>query len=53
LGIRLAASVYPAVMLGLGLVCLAVYPIGKTLNRRIQDELAERRQRAGATAAAS
>jgi glycoside/pentoside/hexuronide:cation symporter, GPH family len=53
LGIRLGASVYPAVMLGLGLVCLVVYPIGKTLNRRIQDELAERRQQAGATAAAS
>jgi hypothetical protein len=30
-------------MLGLGIVCLVVYPIGKKLNQRIQDELAERR----------
>jgi Na+/melibiose symporter-like transporter len=43
LGIRLGASIYPALMLGLGLVCLVVYPIGKTLNLRIQEELAERR----------
>jgi Na+/melibiose symporter-like transporter len=44
LGIRLGASLYPALMLGLGLVCLIVYPIGKKLNFRIQDELAERRR---------
>jgi GPH family glycoside/pentoside/hexuronide:cation symporter len=44
LGIRLGASLYPALMLGLGLVCLIVYPIGKKLNFRIQDELAERRK---------
>ena len=44
LGIRLGASVYPAIALGLVLVCLALYPIGKTLNLRIQDELAERRR---------
>jgi hypothetical protein len=25
-------------------VCLAIYPIGKTLNVRIQDELTERRK---------
>ena len=43
LGIRLGASLYPALMLGLGLVCLVVYPIGKKLNLRIQDELSERR----------
>ena len=43
LGIRLGASLYPALMLGLGIVCLVVYPIGKKLNQRIQDELAERR----------
>jgi Na+/melibiose symporter-like transporter len=43
LGIRLGASLYPALMLGLGIVCLVVYPIGKRLNQRIQDELAERR----------
>jgi len=28
-------------MLGLGIVCLVVYPIGKRLNLRIQEELAE------------
>jgi Na+/melibiose symporter-like transporter len=44
LGIRLGASVYPAVMLGLVLVCLVVYPIGKSLGQRIQDELVERRK---------
>jgi Na+/melibiose symporter-like transporter len=44
LGIRLGASVYPALMLALGIVCLALYPIGKNLNLRIQEELAERRR---------
>jgi Na+/melibiose symporter-like transporter len=53
LGIRLGASVYPAVMLGLGIVCLVIYPIGKTLNLRIQDELAARRRQALDAAAAS
>jgi Na+/melibiose symporter-like transporter len=45
LGIRLGASLYPAIPLALGLVCLVIYPIGKTLNTRIQDELAERRRK--------
>ncbi len=45
LGIRLGASVYPAIALGLVLVCLIIYPIGKALNLRVQDELAERRRR--------
>jgi Na+/melibiose symporter-like transporter len=44
LGIRLGASVYPAIALALVVVCLAIYPIGKTLNVRIQDELTERRK---------
>jgi Na+/melibiose symporter-like transporter len=44
LGIRLAASIYPAAALVVGLVCLSIYPIGKKLNLRIQDELAERRK---------
>jgi Na+/melibiose symporter-like transporter len=44
LGIRLGASIYPTVALVFGLVCLAIYPIGKKLNLRIQDELAERRK---------
>jgi Na+/melibiose symporter-like transporter len=43
LGIRLGASLYPALMLAAGIVCLVVYPIGKALNQRIQDELAARR----------
>ena len=50
LGIRLGASLYPALMLGLGIVCLIVYPIGKKLNLRIQDELAERRLKLAGTA---
>lgn len=44
LGIRLGASVYPAVAMALGLVCLASYKIGKKLNIQIHDELAERRK---------
>ncbi len=44
LGIRLGASVYPGIALLLVLVCLALYPIGKTLNLRIQDDLVERRK---------
>jgi glycoside/pentoside/hexuronide:cation symporter, GPH family len=44
LGIRLGATIYPTVALVLGLVCLAIYPIGKKLNLSIQDELAGRRK---------
>jgi GPH family glycoside/pentoside/hexuronide:cation symporter len=44
LGIRLAASFYSAVPMVLGLVCLAIYPIGKELGARIQSELEERRK---------
>jgi glycoside/pentoside/hexuronide:cation symporter, GPH family len=44
LGIRLGASVYPGIALVLVLVCLVIYPIGKALNLRIQDELTERRR---------
>ncbi len=44
LGIRLGASIYPALAMVFGLVCLIVYPIGKQLNLRIQDELTERRR---------
>lgn len=50
LGIRLGASVYAAVPLLIGLVCLIVYPIGKDLNLRIQNELEERRKQFAATA---
>jgi Na+/melibiose symporter-like transporter len=45
LGIRLGASIYPAIALVLGIVCLVIYPIGKRLNLRIQEELTERRKR--------
>ncbi len=44
LGIRLSASVYPALFLVVVVVCVAGYRIGKQLNLRIQDELAERRK---------
>jgi len=44
LGIRLGASVYPALAMGLALICLIIYPIGKKLNLLIQDELVQRRQ---------
>jgi Na+/melibiose symporter-like transporter len=44
-GIRLGATVYPAVLLGVCLVCLFIYPIGKALNLRIQNELEERRKK--------
>jgi glycoside/pentoside/hexuronide:cation symporter, GPH family len=44
LGIRLGASIYPAIALAIVLVCLAIYPIGKSLNLKIQDELTERRK---------
>ncbi len=50
-GIRLGASVYPGLALLLVIVCLAVYPIGKTLNLRIQDELAARRRSYGSATA--
>jgi len=45
LGIRLGASVYPAIAMALGLICLVTYRIGKDLNIRIHDELAERRKK--------
>ena len=49
LGIRLGASIFPACLLGICLVCLVLYPISKSLNIRIQDELAERRKKFAAT----
>jgi Na+/melibiose symporter-like transporter len=44
LGIRMGSSIYPAMMLGVVLLCLAIYPIGKSLNLKIQDDLNERRK---------
>jgi Na+/melibiose symporter-like transporter len=45
LGIRLGASVYPAILMALCLICLASYKIGKKLNLQIHEELAERRKK--------
>ncbi len=45
LGIRLGATMYPAALLLVCLVCLALYPIGKAMNLRIQNELEERRKK--------
>jgi Na+/melibiose symporter-like transporter len=44
LGIRLAISVLPAILFGVVIACLVRYPIGRSLNIQIQDELAERRK---------
>jgi GPH family glycoside/pentoside/hexuronide:cation symporter len=43
LGIRLCATFFSAVPFVMGLVCLALYPIGRELGARVQRELAERR----------
>jgi Na+/melibiose symporter-like transporter len=53
LGIRLSATLYSAIPFGLCLVCLALYPIGKALNLRIQNELLERRKQFAAQSPAS
>jgi glycoside/pentoside/hexuronide:cation symporter, GPH family len=45
LGIRLGASIFPSIALALVVVCLFVYPIGKSLNHKIQDDLTERRKK--------
>jgi len=42
-----------AAALALGVVCLAIYPIGKKLNLRIHDELVERRKQYAAQTAVS
>jgi glycoside/pentoside/hexuronide:cation symporter, GPH family len=46
-GIRLTASIYPALTFGIGVIALSFYSISKKLNLRIQDELAERRKSFG------
>jgi Na+/melibiose symporter-like transporter len=43
LGIRLCATVFSAVPFVIGLICLAMYPIGRELGAKVQRELAERR----------
>jgi Na+/melibiose symporter-like transporter len=49
LGIRLGSSIYAAIPFVVGIVCLALYPIGKQLNIQIQNELTERRKRYATT----
>jgi Na+/melibiose symporter-like transporter len=45
LGIRLSATIYSAIPFALCILCLALYPISKALNLRIQNELLERRKK--------
>jgi Na+/melibiose symporter-like transporter len=45
LGIRLSATYYSAIPFALCIVCLALYPITKSMNLQIQDELVERRKK--------
>src|SRR6185437_11417850 len=51
LGIRLGSSIFPAILLALVIVCLFAYPIGKSLNAKIQDDLTERRKKYDAVTA--
>jgi len=51
MGIRLTVSVYPAVFLGVVVVCLLFYRITKGLNLQIQDELTARRAQLSQAAA--
>ncbi len=44
LGIRMTASVFPAITFAIGVVALGFYSISRELNLRIQDELIERRK---------
>ena len=43
-GIRMTASIYPAITFSVGVVALLFYGISKKLNLQIQDELVERRK---------
>jgi GPH family glycoside/pentoside/hexuronide:cation symporter len=47
LGIRMTASIYPAITFTIGVVALSFYSINKKLNLQIQDELIERRKSFG------
>jgi glycoside/pentoside/hexuronide:cation symporter, GPH family len=44
LGIRMSISVFPAICLGIVIVCLIFYTLGRKMNLQIQNELAERRK---------
>ena len=52
-GIRLTASVYPAIFLAVVVACLVFYRINRSLNVQIQDELATRRASFTGVAAAA
>jgi GPH family glycoside/pentoside/hexuronide:cation symporter len=43
-GIRMTASIFPAITFFIGVIALMFYSISKKLNVQIQDELAERRK---------
>ena len=38
-------SIFPAILFLVVVACLIIYPIGRSLNLQIQDELAERRKK--------
>ena len=44
-GIRLASSIMPAILFGVGVIALYFYPISKEYNESMQAELASRRRR--------
>jgi len=50
LGIRMTASIYPAITFSIGVIALLFYSISKKLNLQIQDELIERRKSFGTQA---
>jgi Na+/melibiose symporter-like transporter len=50
-GIRLTASLFPAITFALGVVCLFFYRIDRTMEVKITEELAERRRGYGLTPA--
>ena len=43
-GIRMTASIYPAITFLIGVLALSFYGISRTLNMQIQNELSERRK---------
>jgi len=44
MGIRLTSSIYPAIALGIVIITLLFYQINRTMELKMQDELAERRK---------
>jgi len=43
-GIRLSSSIYPTIALGIVIIILFFYTITKSMELKIQDDLAERRK---------